>query len=164
MAGTTDNLDAPVHPGPVLAADTLPVINSATARAAVPRVDQLMRGNYGTPVSVTTAGANTLTAANVIAGIYVRDCNGAGRTDTLPTAALLVAGLTRPAVGDVLRLLVINGTTGGATTLTIAAGSGGTFDAAQTAASQVLGPNISKMLHIRLTNVTPASEAYVVYV
>jgi len=161
--GTTDNYDCPVHAGPVLAADTLPVINSATSRAATPRVDQLMRGNYGTPVSVTTAGANTITAANVLAGIYVRDCNGAGRTDTLPTAALLVAAMTRPAVGDVLRFYIINGTTGGATTLTIAAGAGGAFDAAQTAASQVCGPNVSKMCHIRLTNVTAASEAYVVY-
>ena len=163
MSGTTDSLDSPAHAGPVLAADLLPTISNATLRAANMRVDQLQRGNYGTPVSVNTAGANTITSANVLAGIYVRDCNGAGRTDTLPTAGLLVAALTRPAVGDVLRLLVVNGTTGGATTLTIAAGTGGAFDASQTAASQVVGPNASKLIHIRLTNVTPSSEAYVVY-
>jgi hypothetical protein len=161
--GTTDNFDSPAYSGPVAAADTIPVISASTARAATARVDQMLRGGYGTPVSVNTAGANTLTAANVLAGVYVRDCNGAGRIDTLPTAALLVAAMTRPAIGDIIRLLVVNGTTGGATTLTLAAGVGGTFDANQTAASQVVGPNSSKLIHIRLTNVTASSEAYVVY-
>ncbi|HLQ94205.1 MAG TPA: hypothetical protein VK148_29645 [Xanthobacteraceae bacterium] len=37
------------------------------------------------------------------------------------------------------------------------------FDANQTAASQVVGPNSSKLIHIRLTNVAASSEAYVVY-
>ena len=161
--GTTDNFDSGNYAGPVAAGDTLPMISAASVRATTVRADQLLRGGYGAPVSVNTAGNNTLTAANVLAGVYVRDCNGAGRTDTLPTAALLVAAMTRPAVGDIIRLLVVNGTTGGATTLTIAAGAGGAFDANQTAASQVVGPNASKLIHIRLTNVTVSSEAYVVY-
>ena len=45
----------------------------------------------------------------------------------------------------------------------IAAGSGGAFDANQTAASRIVGQNNSKFIHIRLTNVTASSEAYVVY-
>src|SRR3954462_9199372 len=106
--GTTDNFDSPAYSGPVAAADTIPIISASTARAATARADQIARGNYGTPTSINTAGANTITAAQVLAGIYVRDCNGAGRTDTLPTAALLVAAMTRPAIGDVLRLLVVN--------------------------------------------------------
>src|SRR5258708_2557722 len=69
--GTTDNFDSPAYSGPIAAADTIPVISASTARAATARVDQMLRGGYGTPVSVNTAGANTLTAANVLAGVYV---------------------------------------------------------------------------------------------
>jgi predicted RecA/RadA family phage recombinase len=115
-----------------------------------------------TPTSKATAGAVTLTAAEVLSGIYVRDCAGAARTDTLPTAALLVAAVPQAKVGDLIRLYVVNGSDA-AETLTIAAGTGGAFDANQTAASQVVPQNASKYIHIRLTNVTASSEAYVVY-
>jgi hypothetical protein len=116
----------------------------------------------GTPASVATAGAATITAAQIMAGIYVRDCAGAGRTDTLDTAAALVAAIPGAAVGMVVSLLVINGSDA-AETLTLAAGAGGAFDANQTATSRVIPQNASKTIRVRLTNVTPASEAYVVY-
>lgn len=116
----------------------------------------------GVPVSKNTAGAVTLTAAEVLSGLIVADTNGAGRTYTLPTAALLVAAMPGARVGDVIRCYVINGADA-AETLTLAAGAGGAFDANQTAASQVIPQNASKVVHIRLTNVTAASEAYVVY-
>lgn len=112
--------------------------------------------------SKNTAGPVTLTAAEIVGGIVVADPNGAGRTYTLPTAALLVAALQAPAVGDIIRCLIVNGADA-AETITLAAGSGGAFDANQTSASQVIGQNSSKYVHIRLTNVTAASEAYVVY-
>jgi len=114
------------------------------------------------PTSDATAGPRTITAAEVLSKIYVRDPNGASRTDTLPTAALLVAAVPNAKVGDVLQLYVINGADA-AETLTLAAGTGGAFDANQTAASRLVGQNGSKLLHIRLTNVTAASEAYVAY-
>lgn len=112
--------------------------------------------------SKNTAGAVTLTAAEVLGGIVVADPNGAGRTYTLPTAALLVAAIPGAAVGDIIRCLIVNGADA-AEVLTIAAGAGGAFDANQTATSQVIGQNTSKLVHIRLTNVTAAAEAYVVY-
>jgi predicted RecA/RadA family phage recombinase len=114
------------------------------------------------PTSISTAGARTITAAELLTGIYVRDPNGASRSDTLPTAALLVAAVPGAKVGDVIRTYVINGADA-AEVLTLLVGSGGAFDANQTAASQVVGQNTSKMLHIRLTNVTSGSEAYVAY-
>lgn len=116
----------------------------------------------GTPSSVATAGAATITAAQIMAGIYVRDCAGLGRTDTLDTAAALVAAIPGAAVGMVVSLLVINGSDA-AETLTLAAGAGGAFDANQTAASRVIPQNASKTIRVRLTNVTAAAEAYVVY-
>jgi len=115
-----------------------------------------------TPTSVATAGAGTITAAMILSKIYVRDCAGAGRTDTLSTAALLVAAVPGAKVGDVLELQVINGSDA-AESITLAAGTGGDFDANQTAGSRIVAQNTSKRVLIRLTNVTAASEAYVVY-
>lgn len=114
------------------------------------------------PTSVATAGAGTITAAMILSGIYVRDCAGASRIDTLSTAALLVAAVPGAKVGDILKLHVINGSDA-AETLTITEGAGGAFDANQTAASRVVPQNTSKTVCIRLTNVTAAAEAYVVY-
>ena len=112
--------------------------------------------------SKATAGAVTLTAAEVIGGIVVADCAGAGRTYTLPTAALLVAAIQSPAVGDIIRCHIVNGSDA-AEAITLAAGTGGDFDANQTASSRVIAQNASKDVLIRLTNVTASSEAYVVY-
>jgi predicted RecA/RadA family phage recombinase len=114
------------------------------------------------PRSYNTVGAQVYTAADILGGIIVRDTNGGARTDTLPTAALLVAALPGVRVGDVVRCQIINGADA-AEVLTIAAGAGGAFDANQTAASQVIGQNVSKTLTIRFTNVGAATEAYVAY-
>ena len=118
--------------------------------------------NEGTPASYATAGAQTYTAADVLSGVIVRDCAGAGRTDVLPTAALLVAAMTAPKVGDVVRCLIVNGSDA-AEAITLNAGSGGGYDTNQTAASRVIGQNTSKTVTIRLTNVTSGAEAYVAY-
>jgi hypothetical protein len=116
----------------------------------------------GSPASIATAGAATYTAAQVLSGIIVRDCAGAGRTDTFPTAALLVAAINKPAVGDTLRVHIVNGSDA-AETITLAAGTGGGFDTNQTATSRVIGQNTSKDVYIRLTGVVSGSEAYVIY-
>ena len=52
------------------------------------RVDSL-----NTPASETTAGAATYTAAQIARGIIRRDPSGASRTDVLPDATLLIAGV-----------------------------------------------------------------------
>lgn len=112
------------------------------------------------PTSINTAGNVTITASQVLTGIIVRDTNGGARSDTLPTAALLVAAITNPQIGDVLSCTMVGG---GAAIWTILVGAGGAYDAAQLAAQQIVGVGQSKVMRIRLTNVTPASEAYVVY-
>jgi hypothetical protein len=116
----------------------------------------------GAPTSDATAGARTYTAAEILGGIIVRDPNGASRSDVLPTAALLVAAIPGAAIGDIIDCLIINGADA-AETITIGAGTGGGFDANQVAASRLIGQNASKLMRIRLTNVTALSEAYVVY-
>lgn len=117
----------------------------------------------GTPATYATVGAQTYTAADVLSGIIVRDCAGASRTDVLPTAALLVAAMTAPQVGDIIKCLIINGSDPTTEILTISAGAGGTWDANQTAVSRTILGTCSKEIRIRLTNVTAAAEAYVVY-
>lgn len=112
--------------------------------------------------SYSTAGAVTFTAADILGRTIVRDPNGASRVDVLPTAALLVAALPGVRVGDVVDCLIVNGADA-AETITLTAGSGGAFDANQTAASRVIGQNASKLVRIRFTNVTVSAEAYVVY-
>lgn len=159
--GTTDNFDTPNLTVTVGAADTVPVISNSTSRGATARIDQLLRGGGLTITSIADTTNHTYTAAEVVSGVIVRDPNGGNKTDTLPTAALLVGGLTRPAVGDVVKVLITNGADT-AETLTLAAGSGGTFDNNQTSASRVVAQNSSKFVFIRLTNVTSGSEAYMV--
>lgn len=116
----------------------------------------------GSPTSINTAGGATYSAANLLTGIIVRDPNGAGRTDTLETAANLVAAIPGATVGDTLEVLIVNGADA-AEAITLAAGTGGGFDTNQTASSRVIGQNTSKSILIRLTNVSGGSEAYVIY-
>lgn len=122
----------------------------------------LRKGKSSAPVSYTTAGNITFTAAEILNGIIVRDPNGASRTDVLPTAALLVAAIPDAQIGDVITCLVVNGADANET-ITFTAGAGGGYDAAQIAASRLIPQNTSKLLTIRLTGVASGSEAYVVY-
>lgn len=132
---------------------------------------QLLQGLSGrvfrgaaAPASIATAGAGSPSAANILTGTIVRDCAGASRIDTLPTAAQIVAAITTwtPAVGDCIDFLYINGSDA-AETITITEGTGGGWDTNQTASSRVIPQNTSKLIRLRLTNVTASSEAYVLY-
>ena len=119
-------------------------------------------GRSDAPTEITTAGAGTYTAAQIRGRIILRDPTGGARTDTLPTAALLVAGFSNSKIGDTHDVLVIN-TADAAETITIAAGSGGAFHASQPATSKDIAQNTSKRLVIRFTGVAAGSEAYVLY-
>jgi hypothetical protein len=111
--------------------------------------------------SITTAGNVTLTAAQILGGHIARDPNGGSRTDTLPTAALLVAAIPNAHVGQVIRCYIGNGADA-AETITIGAGTGGTWDAAS--AARVIAQNAGRWVIIRLTNVTAGAEAYAVMI
>jgi len=115
-----------------------------------------------TATGVNTAGDVSYTAAQVLGGLIIRDCNGAARADTLPAAAALVAAIPGAAIGDTVRCYIVNGSDA-AETITFTEGAGGSWASVQLAASRVLPQLASKTLHFRLTNVTAASEAYVVY-
>lgn len=135
--------------------------NKDASSFRIVRATRVLEAN-GTPTSLATAGAETYTAAQLLTGIIVRDPAGAGRTDTLDTAAAIVAAVAGAAVGDTLVVHIVNGADA-AETITLAAGTGGGFDTNQTAASRVIPQNASKDIRIRLTNVTASLEAYVIY-
>src|SRR5262245_45378969 len=60
------------------------------------------------PASITTAGAVTYTAAQVLGGMIARDPSGADRTDVLPTAAQLAALIPGVAVGTSFDSCIMN--------------------------------------------------------
>lgn len=78
--------------------------------------------------NITTAGAGTYTAAQLVGGIITRDPTGAGRTDTTATGAELEAEIIAQGMAlandDVIICYVIN-TADAAETITLAAGASG---------------------------------------
>ena len=120
---------------------------------------------YNMPAAASYTGNQTYTVADVMGGIIVHDATG-NVTGTFPSAAALVKAFqilgSIPAVGDVVYLLLTNGANA-AGTITISLGTGGSFDANQGGGSRVVPFAQSKTLLIRLTNITPGSEGYIVY-
>jgi hypothetical protein len=79
------------------------------------------------PVTVGTAGPVTYTPAQFLGGLIIRDCAGAVRSDTTPTAAAIIEGLTvsgrPPVVGNAVEIIIRN-TSAGAFAVTLLAGAG----------------------------------------
>jgi hypothetical protein len=118
--------------------------------------------NMPAPASYTGAGITYLTG-DIIGGIIVHGNSGAV-TATLPTAALLVAAIkaivgSQLQIGATIGCLIVNGGTG---TITLAAGTGGSFDTNQSSGQAIL-TGTSKYAMLRLTNITVGSEAYTIY-
>lgn len=109
-----------------------------------------------TPSTLTTAGALTLTSAQLLGKLILRDPNGAGRTDTLPTATLLNQAVRGAKVGTSFEFVIRN-TADAAETITVAAGTGGT-----TSGTMTIAQNNSKRFLLRFTGVG-TSPSYTVY-
>ena len=97
----------------------------------------------------------TLTIGQVLAAIFTI-APTATRTLTLPTAALAVAGVPAPQIGDAIDFTIIN--TDATNIAVLAPGTGGSI---------VGNPNVegaaSGNFRLRFTNVTGGTEAYTVY-
>ena len=98
----------------------------------------------------------TLTIAELLTKVIDGTPTGAAAY-TLPTAALLVAGIRGCRVGDSFDFIV-NNISGGANTITVAAGAGGTGYGTLTVAQ-----NIARRFCIVVTNIGSGTEAYSVY-
>jgi hypothetical protein len=137
--------------------------SAALAKAAIPSLivsPSMENAPIVEAKTDNTAGNLTITAAMVLAGILERDPAGADRTDTLPTAALLVAGVPGGAfIGQAFELLIAN-KADAAEKITVAAGTGGTLKPTFT---PIIQWGQAKKFLIVLTNVTSGTEAYSVY-
>lgn len=107
--------------------------------------------------TLSTAGAITLTPAQILGGLILRNTNGASRSDVLPTAALLKAAINGVSVGRAFEFVIRN-TAGAAETITVVAGTGGTVSGTATIAQ-----SNTKRFMVVFTNITAGSEAYTAY-
>lgn len=86
-----------------------------------------------TVTTKTTAAAVTYTAAEILGGLILRDPNGAGRLDLLPTAADIIAAIENVQVGDSFEFTIRN-TANGAETITVTTNTGLTLSGTMTIA------------------------------
>ena len=86
-----------------------------------------------TVTTISTAGAATYTAAQLLGGLILRDPAGAARSDVTPTALLLIAALTQAGVGNSLEFTIRN-TADAAETITVTAGTDVTLSGTMTIA------------------------------
>lgn len=110
------------------------------------------------PVAISTAGNVTYTPAQLLSGFLLRDGNGGARTDSLPSAAALIAQIQGCMVGTAFEFELRN-TSSTAIAITLAAGAGGTLNPASTSVAQLN----SRSYLLVFTNVTAGQEAYTVY-
>ena len=129
--------------------------------------------NLPAQATYNTAGAVTYLATDFLGGVIVRNCNGAARTDVLPTMASIGALLQSAGmnignslrIGDTIYCLIINGSaiSGGTQVITLSLGSGMSFDTNQDATSTVIATSSSKTIGLRFTNVTPGAYAATIF-
>lgn len=110
---------------------------------------------FGDVTTISTAGAVTYTARQILDGLILRDPNGAGRSDVTPTATEILAQIQAPRVGEFFEFDVRN-TADGNETITLTAGTGVTLSGTMTVAQ-----NYSKRFRVQITGVaTPAVTVY----
>lgn len=109
------------------------------------------------PVSYSNAANNTLQLSDLLGGLIIRDCNGAARTDTLPSASVLVEGIQGAMVGTSFEFTVKN-ISGTAVAVTLAVPAGNA-----TSGSMAVNQSNAKYFLLVFTNVTIGKEAYTLY-
>jgi hypothetical protein len=88
-----------------------------------------------TVTTISTAGAVTFSAAEIVGGLILRDPNGAGRADLVPTAANLYAELGSPLKVTGLSIdFTIRNTADAAETITLTTNTGMTMSGTMTIA------------------------------
>jgi hypothetical protein len=143
---------------------------------AYTRVDGILaygRKNLEVTAAATeaTVGAVTYTVAQILGGLILRDPNGAGRADLVPTAAALLAAIKSgipgvstggtngvpPPVGTSF-VFTIRNTADAAETITVTTNTGVTLSGTMTIAQ-----NNSKEFLLVFTDVRDGNAAYTLY-
>ena len=107
--------------------------------------------DFCTPATDATAAAITMTAAQVLGRLLLRNTNGANRADLLPTVANLIAGLGDVVVGTSFDFTIRN-TSAGAETITVTTNTGWTLSGTMTIAQ-----NNSKTFRVVITGAAAAT-------
>lgn len=106
--------------------------------------------------TISTAGAVTFTAAQIIGGLILRDPAGGARADLLPTAALIVAALGPYAkIGDGFEFTIRN-TADAGETITVTTATGLTLSGTMTIAQN----NSKRFLAVVTAIGTPTVTVY----
>lgn len=106
------------------------------------------------PVTDTTNGAVTYSAANVLQGFLLRNPNGSDRSDIFPTAAQIVAAIPNCAVGSSFRLHIRN-TADADETITMTAPDSSVV----LSGTMTISQNNAREFLCQVTNVTGSSES-----
>jgi hypothetical protein len=116
-------------------------------------------------VTVTTkadAAAVTLTAAEVLGGLVLRDPAGAGRADLLPTAAALIAAIPGAAAGASFEFTIRN-TADAAETITVTTNTGLTLSGVMTIAQSNSKRFLAVVTEVQSDSVVGSADAVTVY-
>lgn len=125
------------------------VSSAVSSNLAYDVANGIRQGSVTAIAGTTTA---TITPAQMLTGVLsIVPTNSC--TYTFPTAALLVAAITNPNVGDIIDCICVNNNSG--QTGTLAAGANGTLIGATGVAT-----NTGRKLRFVLTNVTLTTETY----
>jgi len=120
------------------------------------KLDQKVLPTGGTPSEITTAGAATYTAAQVLSGFIYRDPSGGARSDVTPTIALLKAAMGAPKIGDWFDFVISNGADA-AETITVTAGTGCTIT---TGSIMTIAQNAQRTFRVVLTGTSKEVTGY----
>lgn len=106
---------------------------------------------------IDTAGDESYSAAQILGGLILRDPNGAGRSDSVPSAADLVDAINNCRGGDSFTFAVRN-TADAAETITVSTSTGATLDGTMTVAQ-----NETRLFVAVIDDASEGNEAYTVY-
>lgn len=110
---------------------------------------------FGDVTTLSTAGALTYTARQILDGLILRDPNGAGRSDVTPTATEILAQIQAPRVGEYFEFTVRN-TADASEAITLTAGTGVTLSGTMTIAQN----NTKRFRAVITGTATPAVTVY----
>lgn len=144
--------------------NTKAVLNNAVDRDGRIALNGSSQAEYFTPQILPTNSAissgTTWSASFVLAGVFIRSGVSANFTDTLPSAAAIVAALTEPNVGAATPLMVINET---GVTMSLQAGAGVTLGGITSGGKFTIAANTSRWFWVTATTLTAGSEAVTIY-
>lgn len=131
-----------------MAATVYDSLNPSDMPGVIKDLAEAVNAAAGAYTAVANAAGQTLTAAAVVNGVILRS-GAAAVSDTTPTAALILAAMKNPAVGDTFECTIVNTNSG---TLTIVAGSGITL-----AGTTTIATTKTRRYQGRVTNIDDAA-------